>query len=261
MAKPSNGFWPDMHENAFFATALLVVLILLGTLFASLTVKTLIETQNIGVAQKSERSITVDGSSTVSVLPDMATVSIGVEVSADTVAQAQSQSAAKVNTIVNALMASGIPSADIQTTNYSVYEDTVYNPSTGDYDSKGWITSQFIDVDIRDTNLVSTVLDIAGTNGATNIYGPNYSIDDSSVSKQQARGEAIAQARERAVEIARSLGVNLGDVISYYEYSDNYDPYPYYGSMYDSSGGSGSGLEPGSEEVTLNVTLTIELVQ
>lgn len=261
MAKPSNSLRPDMHENAFFATVLLVVLILLGTFFASMTVKTLIETREIGAAQKTERSITVEGSSTVSVVPNMATVSIGVEVSAETVAQAQSQSAAKVNAIVNALMAAGIPAADIQTTNYSVYEDTSYNPTTGDYDSKGWITSQYIDVDIHDTNLVPSVLDIAGTNGATNIYGPNYSIDDSSVEKQQAREEAIAQAKDRAIEIAKSLGVGLGDIISYYESSDNYTPYPYYESASGLGGGTGSGLEPGTEEVTLNVTMTVQLVQ
>lgn len=254
-----DGFWPSMRENAMFATVLLIVLIMLGTLFATITLKTLVEVQEVGMPEPSERSITVSGVASASAAPDRATVNVGVESKAASVDAAQKANTASITTISNSVQAAGVPAADIQTSSYSVYEDEVYNPTTGQYDSKGWIVYQELAVQINDISLVATVLEIAGANGATNIYGPNYELADPVAQQQEARVDAIAEARTQAVMIANGLGVQLGEVIDYEEWSTG--DVPIYDYAYGMGGAEAAAVQPGTEELELNVTITYELIQ
>lgn len=258
----NGGIWPSMQDNALQATLFVVILILLATLFASLTLKTLVEANRVGAPEAAERSITVDGSSSALSAPDIATVGVSVESKAEAVATAQSDNNRVITTITDQLKAAGIPADDIQTSYYNVYEDQVYNPDTYDYESRGWIVNQSLEVTVREISLVPSVLDIAGRNGATNINGPNYRIDDSASSKQQARVSAIANARKNAEEIASALGARLGDVIDYSEYSSSAYPRPYAETAAYGLGGAGDiAVEPGQEQTELNVSITYELVQ
>lgn len=256
-----NGFWPSMHDNALLATLVIIILILLATLLASQTLKTLVEANQIGAPEAMERSITVDGSSRSFAAPDIASISVSVESKAESVELAQADNSQVISAITDQLKAAGIPAEDIQTSFYNVYEDEVYNPDTFEYEPRGWVVYQDLDVTVRDVTLVSTVLEIAGRSGATDIYGPNYSVDDTSSSEQQARISAIADARKNAMEIASALGARLGDVIDYDEWSAS--PYPYYAetAAYGLGGAGDIAIEPGQEEVSLNVSITFELVQ
>lgn len=250
-----------MKDHALFATVLLVILILLGTLFAALTLKTLIEVDHIGVATEQERTIVAQGTSSALAVPDMATVNVGVESSADTVEAAQTQNTTTMNGIISQIQEAGIPEADIQTTAYNIYEDEVYNPETGEFESRGWIVYQTIKVQIADTSLVSTVLDIAGRSGATDVFGPNYEVSDQDAQKEVARAEAIAEARRQAQMIASGLGAELGDVISYEEWTSGQSPFPSPERGIGLGGAEDAAIEPGTEELELNVSITYELVQ
>lgn len=257
----SSSVWPSLRQNPLFAITFLVILFLTGLLFLSLTVKTLVQASEIGQPEPYERSIVVEGSSSSSVLPDIASVDVSVESSGETVALAQEENSAIVEGITTQVKALGIDKDDIQTSFYNVYEDEVWNPDTNEYESKGWIVYQEVTVKIRDIDLVSDVLAIAGDGGATSIYGPNYSVDDTEDQKTSAREQAIRDARNKAKAIADDLDVKLGDIIDYYEWESGGDRYYETYAYEESIASDGAFVEPGSEEVELTVSITFELIQ
>lgn len=255
-------FWPRWNENKPFALALLLGLSFFIVFLMVKTGQAIRETHEIGKPEPFEHQITIDGQGKVTATPDIATVSMGVETKGETVAIAQQQNSDTMNALVNRLIATGLSEEDIQTSNYNVYENSEYNPVTELYEESGWIVSQQVTVKVRDTSRISVVLDTAGKNGATNISGPNFTIDDPSVLKDAARGKAIADASEKAQALAKKLGVRLKKVVGYSEWSDNGYPTPYYDYMRSDMmgvGGATPDIFAGTNEVTLNVSITYQL--
>ncbi len=75
------------------------------------------------------QTITVVGQGTVSVVPDIARITIGVETTASTVADGSTENEAKMKALLAALKAVGIPEKDIQTTNYSIMVNRGQEPA------------------------------------------------------------------------------------------------------------------------------------
>ncbi len=254
-------FWPTWRENKWFALLLGIVLVYTIVLLGAKINQTMLAAQQIGEPEPFEHTIVIDGTGTVTGTPDIATVSMGVESKGADVATAQAANTTAMNALIEKIKALGVASADLQTSNYSVYEDQTWNPDTGEYTSNGWIVSQQISVKIRDTAKISMVLDTAGKNGATNIYGPTFTIDDPTNLKAQARDEALADAKTRAEAIAKSLGVRLEQIVGYSEWSD--DGLSFFDSVKELGGAGGSAptIEAGSTDVTVNVSVTYKLAQ
>lgn len=254
-------FWPQWHENKPFA----LVLLLIGSFTVILLMAKIdqiqTETQEIGEPYPVEHTITVEGEGSVSGTPDVATVTIGVDTKDQDSASAQEQNSTTVNALLEKIKALGIESADIQTSNYSVYENYVWNPDTETSESDGWIVSQTLTVKVRDTGRVSALLSVAGQNGATSVYGPNFEIDDASKLKMEARAEAIADARAKAEALAAALGVELGEVVSYSEGGGDYPYYydSYYSGLERSVGGATPEVEEGSSQIDVTVSITYRI--
>jgi uncharacterized protein len=254
-----NDFWPNLRENPLYYIVILIILCLLGGFLMTGIFKNLEQAVAVRQPEPIERSISVDGSSTVEIAPDIATISGSVTSKGESVEAAQVENTNTINKISKAMRDIGIADEDIQTASYSAYEDQVYNSETREYETKGWIVYQNLTIKVRDIDRAGEVLDALGSQGATGIYGPNFSIDDPEVYKDQARDEAIEKAYEQAEAIAKSLDIRLGDVLGYSEWSGGdyyYDDYYGYGGIAESAA-----LETGSESVTMNVSITFELRQ
>lgn len=253
-------FWPNLRENPLYFIVILIILTLLGVFLVSGVYKNLEQATAYDQPDPIERSIVVDGSATVEITPDIATISGSVTSKSDTVENAQTDNSDTINAISAALREIGIADEDIQTASYSAYEDRVYDYDKGEYNTVGWIVYQNLTIKVRDIEKAGEVLDLLGSNGATGIYGPDFSIDDPEVYTMQAREEAIEEANRQAEAIADGLGIRLGDVLGYIEWSGGgyyYDDYYGYGGGFAES----EALEIGSEEVTMNVSITFELMQ
>lgn len=268
MAFPQNGktpppvsLWPSWHENKPFALALLLTFAFLIVFLMARTTLALGEARRLDKPEPFEHQISVEGVGRVTGTPDIATVTLGVDTEGADVATAQAANSATVNALIATVVALGISTDDIQTANYSVYENTVWNSETEEYESQGWIVSQQVTVKVRDTSKISSVLDVAGKNGATSISGPNFTIDDTSNLKDPAREEAIADATDKAEALAKTLGVRLERVVGYSEW-ENTGPVPYYYSYAEMGmGGSSPDVLPGTDELTLNVSITYKLAE
>ena len=100
--------------------------------------------------------ITVVGQGTAYGQPDQATVVVGVETFAATVAEATTQNQTTLDNVMAALTAAGIAAEDIQTTNYSLYAEQTYGEN-GPTGIAGYRVSNQVNVKIRDIALVGDV--------------------------------------------------------------------------------------------------------
>lgn len=212
-------------------------------------------------------TISVAGQGEVVVKPDIATISFGVTVENLDVSKAQTEAATKMNNVLDFLKKNGVEDKDIKTTNYSVYPrydyvQTKVYPYNGKQILAGYTVSQNVEVKIRDISKAGTLLAGVGEYGVTDVSGLNFGVDKIDEVQNQARNEAIKNARAEAEVLAKALGVKLVRIVSFSE-NGNY-PVPYYSMSKGMAEGMGGdvvapNLEPGENKVTSSVTVTYEI--
>jgi uncharacterized protein len=216
----------------------------------------------IGHADRAERTITLEASGKVTATPDIATVTMGMEVTADSVNEAQEQNTNAMNTLLSRLEALGIDKADVQTSNYSVFPEYNYTQDEGRV-LQGYRVNQNVTVKIRDLSKSNNVIALAGAVGANNVSGLNFTIDDTEVYKAQTRDEALRKIAVKAKVLSKSLGVKLVGVAGYNEFDGGgRNPVAYRDFAVAESGFGGAPapqIEAGSLDVMLNVSVTFEI--
>lgn len=158
--------------------------------------------------------------------PDIARITIGVEVRAPRAAEATEQANRQVSAVTAAIRENGVAAADIQTQNFSINFEQQHEPYPRGPGEQGagagapevprgfYRVSNALLVTVRDTSKLGAILGAATGAGANNIWGIAFEIEDPSKLEGEARGEAVAEARARAEQLARLAGVKLGKVIS-----------------------------------------------
>lgn len=253
--------WPTWRENRPFALGLLILIAYASVFFWVKTGQAIKQTEQIGKPEPVEHTIIVDGIGKVSGEPDIATIIIGIETRGDEVASAQEENTTNMNALIETMKTAGIPAADLQTTYYNVWQDQPWNPDTQAYELGQWIVSQTLTIKVRDTSRISTVLQLAGQNGATNISGPSFEVDDPSNLKAEAREKAIADAKAKAATLAQQLGVTLGPVTGFSETLGTNYPIPFMAKEMAAGTSTAPSIEPGQNEVEVDVSLTFTLVE
>ena len=256
-------FLPSGRALKLFSTLIAVLLLALIAFVGSEAINSIREGDLIGDPEPTENLITVNGEAKVSAAPDIAIVTMGIESKAETVGEAQENNTELMNELIKAVKKLSIDEEDIKTKNYNVYENKSWNPETRVQDSLGWIVSQSIEVKVRDTDAVASVLSLAGDKGVTNISGPNFTIDDTGIYLDQAREKAIENARKNAEAIAKALDLKLAEIVNYNEWftSDNEMPYYAYGmgGAITEDAKIAPTIQAGTEEMELNVNVTYRL--
>lgn len=185
-------------------------------------------------------SITVEGKGEMFAKPDIATFSFSVNAREADAAAAQEASATHINAIVAYLTSKGVEEKDIKTTGYYLnpryeYPDvrcTNYGcPPSGEPKLVGYEVNQSITVKVRKTEDAGTLISGVGAEGATNVGGLSFTIDDEDVLKTEARTIAIKDARAKADELAKSLGVRIVRMNGYWEDQAGGTMYGYGGDM------------------------------
>lgn len=231
------------------------VLVILGALIA-LTITGCAPAASAAVSEGAAETITVTGFGRARGNPDMANISIGVSVADEDVVAAVEESNRVMERITEVMMERGIAEADIQTTNFNIWAEEQWDPQTGERkDARLYRVDSNLQLTLREVDDLSGVLQDAITNGANNIHGLNFSIQDPDALAQEARVVALRDARERAEQLAAELGVSLGDVVSVGEMSG--------GSMmpfFEAVGMGGGGGEPPISEGSMSVSSSVEVV-
>ena len=189
--------------------------------------------------------------------PDIAHVTVGIETQAPSLQTAVDENKAKMTVLLETLKKLGMADKDIQTSNYSVYTERVTPPTPGaevSADQMIYHVTNQVDVIVRDVNQLGDVLDQAVAAGANNIYGVNFSVEDTAKLETDARAKAVENAKARAQELAQLNGLQLGEVLSVSEVIGG-SAFPMdYGVK--GMGGGGTPVQPGELEMSLSIQIT-----
>lgn len=205
------------------------------------------------------RTITVNGQGSVTVKPDTANLSIGVQATADTATAALDQANDSAAKLIDALKQAGVKADDITTGQLSLYPQ--YSPANR---ITGYQASNSLNVTVRDIDRSGPVIDAAAKAAGENITigGIWFSVDDPESVMAAARADAIANAKQRAGEYATAAGVGVGAVVQISEVGVQMPQPMYYGAdMAAAEGGSvrSTPIEAGTQELTVSVTVVYEL--
>lgn len=210
------------------------------------------------VRQLSETGISVSGHGSVTVVPDIAVLTLGVEVTAPTVAAARSKAAAAMKAVRASLDANSIGSDDIKTLSFNIQPHYAYRRDEQP-EITGYTVSNLVSVKVRDLDVISDALDDAARAGgdAVRVNSISFSVDDPKSYEAGARKAAVADARERAEELATLAGVTLGKVLSISEsgVSIPFEERSYGGMMLRSAAEPPTPVSPGETEISLSVSV------
>ena len=160
-------------------------------------------------------AISVTGEANVSVAPDLAQIDGGVTTDAKTAREASDANNAAMGKVLLALKGAGIEEKDYQTSRLSLrpqYAQTQPG-QTSQPVIAGYIASNRVLIRVRDIARVSSVIDALVTAGANNIGNINFMVSQASKLLDDAREQAIADARRKAQIYAKAANVTLGTAL------------------------------------------------
>lgn len=196
---------------------------------------------NKSIDTSSHQTMSVDGRAERYVAPDFARINFTESQKASTAAAAQEVASKKINEVISFLKDSGIEEKDIKTTGYQIYPVYSYyywNENTGvrcmatycpppfyqKEEITGYRVEQSVEVKVRKVEDAGKILAGIGAKGIQNISGISLEVENYEKIAEEVKNEAIKDARAKAKERAKSLGVSLGDIVAV---NDGYTPYFY----------------------------------
>ncbi len=159
--------------------------------------------------------ITVSGHGEVQVPPDTAVFTVGVQVTATTVADARERAAKAADAVISSVKKNGVDEKDIRTTGLSIQPVFDYKNGTEPRITGYQVTNQ-VTVKVRKLDNVSKVVDDAAAAGGNDVrlQGISFVVDDDEKPIQQAREAAMKDAKAKADQLAKLGGVELGDPLT-----------------------------------------------
>lgn len=201
--------------------------------------------------------IAVSGVGRVSAAPDVAILTVGVTVERPQLEDARNTAASAMQGVVNALKAGGVADKDIQTTQFSVQPmyDYFGRPSLRGYQVSNVVTAKLRKLD--DAGKVIDAAVKAGGNDAI-VQGIRFTIDDTTKLEAQAREAAMKQAKERAEQLAKTGGVDLGKAVSITEGTQGVPVYQLDGAI--RAPNTGEDVSTTIQAGELDVVVTVQVV-
>ncbi len=265
----------DGVQKKRFSKAVMAVVVLLAVFLGIKSLNSLKEYGYIGQGVYPTNVISVNGTGEVFTVPDVGTFSFSVVEEGKSVKEAQDKASKKINATIDAVKSLGVAEKDIKTSGYNSYPKYEYLQNLsctngycppGKQNLTGYEVNQTITIKIRKTADAGAILTKVGDSGATNISSLEFVVDDSDKAEADARDLAIADAKEKAKVLSKSLGVKLSRVVNFSE-SGSY-PMPYaYGRAGEkamtmdavSSQAMPPQLPTGENKIVSNVTITYEI--
>ena len=204
-----------------------------------------------------QEGIWVTGYGKVSAVPDMATLSLGIEAQDTTVASAQTRAAEAMDAVMAALRDGGVAAKDIQTRYFNIYRVTRWDRETEEEVVTGYRVSNMVSAKVRKVDQVGAIIDAAVRAGGdlTRVDGVAFSVDEPAPYLEEAREEAMADAKARAEQLAALAGVKLGRPTSISE-TGAYSPTPIYAPRVQfemAEAAVGTSISAGETEISLTV--------
>ena len=197
-------------------------------------------------------AISVTGEAAVSAPPDMAQIDGGVTSEAKTAREASDANNTAMGKVLLALKGAGIEEKDVQTSRLSL-QPQIGSKSAGPSVIVGYRASNRVTIRLREVTKVAGVIDTLVGAGANDIGGINFTVSNASKLLDEAREQALADARRKAEIYAKAAGVALGAPLSISEESSP-GPTPFRARV---AAGMAVSAPVAQGEETLSVTVNV----
>ncbi|MBC7806425.1 MAG: SIMPL domain-containing protein, partial [Akkermansiaceae bacterium] len=148
-------------------------------------------------------TINVSGIGEVTVTPDIARITVGVQTRDKDSAQAASENARKTDAVIQAVRALGVAEKDIQTTDYNIAPQFDYQKQPAvlvDYQ-----VGNAVRITVRKMSDAGKILDAAVKAGANTASGIAFDLSDPQKAQDEALTKAIADATRKASLMWRAI--------------------------------------------------------
>lgn len=232
-------------------------------------------------ANHSVLSVTGEGRSARE--PDLAVFSAGVTTQGKTAAEALGANSQSMERVIAALKRAGIADRDIQTSNLSIspiYRDPnreammasrmrgepYVAPAPEDQIPTiiGYTANNTVSVRQRRLGDYGRIIDTLASAGANQINGPNFQLDKPQPALDEARRDAVADARRKAALYASAAGLRIVRIVSIAEGGGFYGPQPQF-RFREAMAVSAppppppAPVQPGEMEMSATVSMVFEL--
>lgn len=254
-----------MKRRWFLPVSLGVVLMLATVGLGSCTSVT----EVAGLPPIQQQGIWVSGRGEVTVTPDIAILGLGIVAQEASVADAQTKASEAMDKVMTALTDSGVTEKDIQTQYFNIRQRTKWDREEEEEIVVGYRVTNMVIAKIRDVDYESRPLDyrigiiidavVEAGGDLVRIDNLSFSVEDPSAYYQEAREEAMADAKAKAEQLAELAGVTLGKPTYI---SEGVHIPPIYEDVYYQKGGGlprPTAALPPMSLGEMNITLTVQV--
>jgi len=214
---------------------------------------------SVTVAPQQQTGIWVTGQGEAMAVPDLAELRLGVEVQADTVAEAQAEASEAMGKVQQALKDNGVAEKDIQTQQFSIYPVTKWISDKEEEEIVGYRVTNIVVAKIREVDKAGAIIDAVAEAGgdSTRIQGISFDVDDKAPYYEQARAKAVEDASNKATQLAELIGVGLGKATYISEGAAYYSVRT---MDFAETAAAPTPISPGELEITVYVQVIYEIV-
>ncbi|MCC7370898.1 MAG: SIMPL domain-containing protein [Chloroflexi bacterium] len=201
-------------------------------------------------------TVAVVGDGRVTVQPDLATVTFGVEATGQTLAAVQADASTRMQAVIDGLVGLGMPREDIKTSRISA--SPVYD-QRDNTQIRGYRASNSVQVKLRELDRVGQIVDAITAAGANRVEGLAFSVEKIEEPKNQARAQAMQNARVKADQLAALAGMRITGIKAIQESDASSSPVQYAQPAAARAEGAVAApppIEPGTQEIRTQVTVT-----
>ena len=247
------------------AVVLVVALVLVGCDSDQVKLSTDNGELKLNLNTQSE-GIWVNGSGKVYATPDIALLSLGIEVQEETVALAQASASEAMERIMDTLKDEGVDDEDIQTQQFNIRKVSDWEVIYGEGEKEeiiGYRVTNIVTVKVRDIENVGVIIDAVAVAGGdlTRIDSIGFTVDDPTPYYEEARAQAVEYAKAKAEQLADLSGVELGKPTYISESTYYATPNYYRGDMAFEEGVPAveTAISPGELEISANIQMAFSI--
>ncbi len=242
---------------------------IVAMLFGIVILNKYVNAYGASIQPSSFRSFTASGEGKIVAVPDVAQFSFGVISEGGTnIAELQKNNTEKMNASIALLKNKGVDQKDIKTEQYSLqprmeYANCQNNSVCPPPKIAGYTISQTVSVKIRQFDKIGDIMSGVAQLGVNSVSNLTFTIDDPKKLQNDARAQAIEDAKNKAEAIAKAGGFSVGKLLSI---DEGYQPLPMVYRELDMQSANkvaeaapAPTIEAGSTDVSVQVTLRYEI--
>lgn len=173
-----------------------------------------------------EPTITMTAHGEVTVIPDRAQISLGVQSRAVSATAAATENARKQDSVIAGLRSIGIRDSQISTESYSVTPETRYDKDGQAPHTVSYLVANTVRVDISDLRLVGKIIDMSLDHGANQVSSIGFFSSQRQRAVETAVAAAVSSAKSQATAMAVAAGGRLGPLLQLSNDGQDQQPQP-----------------------------------